>query len=481
MPGRADEDTAAALALPLDVLDQLLEGCQIIGFDYTYLYLNEIAAAQGRMPRDQLVGRTMPACFPGIERTPMFGLLQRCLTERTHQRLENEFAFEDGARIVFELRIVPVPQGACILSLDITERRHRLAAIVQDSDDAIISRGLDGLVTSWNRGAEQLFGYTCAEMIGQHFQRTVLPEHSLRSDLACDPRARGEQVAPVEILWPHKDGRAIEVSVTVSPYRDASGAVVGVSLIAREITELKRIQRALVAANNATELANRELEAFASSVAHDLRAPLRSIDGFSMALLEDCADELGDPGHAFLRRIRQAAALMGRLIDNLLKLSQTTRQELVRRPIDLSALARATVARLQLGDPERAIDVDIAPGMTAEGDAPLLAVVLDNLIGNAWKFTAKRDHARIEIGRGLHEGVPSTYVRDNGVGFSMVHAKRLFLPFQRLHAADEFEGTGIGLATVQRIVQRHGGRIWTEGEVGVGATFWFTLRAPALG
>jgi PAS domain S-box-containing protein len=396
--------------------------------------------------------------------------------------MENEFAFEDGARIVFELRIVPVPQGACILSLDITERRHQLAAIVQDSNDAIVSCGLDGLISSWNRGAEQMLGHGAREVIGQHFQRTVLPERcsDAEADAVIGRLVRGERVAPFEIAWLHKDRRAIEVSVTISPYRDAGGGVIGLSMIARDVTELKRIQRELVAANDATELANRELEAFASSVAHDLRAPLRGIDGFSAALLEDCAEQLDDQALVYLRRIRQATALMARLIEDLLKLSQTTRQELVRRPIDVSALARATIARLQLGDPQRTVEIVIAPGMTADGDPALLAVVLDNLLGNAWKFTAKRDRARIEVGQTLHDGVRCTVVRDNGVGFSMTQVKHLFIPFRRLHADHEFEGTGIGLATVQRIVHRHGGRIWGESEVGAGATFSFTLRPPAL-
>ena len=339
------------LSLPVSALDHLIEGCQIIGFDYTYLYLNELAAAHGRKPHDELIGQTLLDVYPGIEHTAMFERLQRCMTERVTEHLEHECEFADGTRAVFALRIVPVREGACVFSLDVTERRQ------------------------------------------------------------------------------------------------------------------------LVAARDIAESANRELEAFAYSVAHDLRAPLRHIDGFSGALLEDFGAQLGEAALAYLRRIRHSTALMARLIDDLLKLSQATSQELARSPIDLSALARATLARLQLGEPQRAVDVAIEPGLAATGDPTLVGVVLDNLIGNAWKFTAKRDDARIEISR-----APTGFVvRDNGVGFAMTDAKNLFAPFQRLHAGHEFEGTGIGLATVQRIIQRHGGRVWGLGEVGAGAAFFFTL------
>lgn len=223
------------------------------------------------------------------------------------------------------------------------------------------------------------------------------------------------------------------------------------------------------------ELANRELEAFSYSVSHDLRAPLRSIDGFSQALLEDYADKLDGPGVDSLRRVRGASQRMGQLIDDLLELSRMTRSEVRREPVDLSALARAIAADLRARQPERQVKFRIADGLVAEGDPQLLRVVLMNLLGNAWKFTAKQERAAIEFDVVRRDGKPVYFVRDDGAGFDMAYAGKLFGAFQRLHAVTEFEGTGIGLATVQRIVHRHGGRVWAKGEVGKGATFSFTL------
>ncbi len=232
----------------------------------------------------------------------------------------------------------------------------------------------------------------------------------------------------------------------------------------------------LVAARTA-ELAavNRELEAFAYSVSHDLRAPLRSIDGFSQALLEDYAEMLDARGQDYLRRVRAAAKRMGRLIDDLLQLSRLTRRVMHRRSVNLSDMVRQIAEDLAGQEPERQVEWVIAPDVTAVGDPHLLQVALENLLGNAWKFTSKHPTARIEFGVMQKEGRTVYYVRDDGAGFDMAYADKLFGAFQRLHGLAEFEGTGIGLATVQRIIHRHGGQVWAEGEVEKGATFYFTL------
>ncbi len=224
------------------------------------------------------------------------------------------------------------------------------------------------------------------------------------------------------------------------------------------------------------EEANKELASFSYSVSHDLRSPLRGIDGFSQALEEDYGDKLDEAGRGYLARVRAATHRMGDLIDDLLKLSRITRAELRHEPVDLSALARTVAGALQLREPQRQVQWEIAGGLSAEGDPQLLRVALENLLGNAWKFTGKQPDARIEFGRWQSDGQTAFYVRDNGAGFDMTHANRLFGAFQRLHTVAEFEGTGIGLATVQRIVLRHGGRLWAEGAVDKGAVFYFTLR-----
>jgi len=224
----------------------------------------------------------------------------------------------------------------------------------------------------------------------------------------------------------------------------------------------------------ALQVANRELEAFSYSVSHDLRAPLRTLDGFSSALVEDYGPQLGEEGEDYLNRIRAASQRMARLIDDMLLLSRLTRSDMRRDEIDLSPMAEEVVANLREGEPEREVEVRIEPHLIASADERLVRVLLQNLIGNAWKFTSKQDGAAIEVGHA--NGDPAVFcVRDDGVGFDMAYADKLFGAFQRLHSAGEFEGTGVGLATVQRIVHRHGGQAWAESEPGAGATFYFTL------
>ncbi|MEH1942110.1 MAG: CHASE3 domain-containing protein [Nostoc sp.] len=223
------------------------------------------------------------------------------------------------------------------------------------------------------------------------------------------------------------------------------------------------------------EATNKEMEAFSYSVSHDLRAPLRSIDGFSQALLEDYADKLDVLGQNYLQRVRAATQRMAQLIDDLLNLSRLTRSEMRWEEVDLSALAEAIATELQKTEPERQVEFAIAPGLVTNGDAHLLRIVLENLLGNAWKFTGKHQRARIEFGVLQQDDTHVYFVRDDGTGFDMAYIDKLFGAFQRLHAMTEFEGTGIGLATVQRIVHRHGGRVWAESAVEQGATFYFTL------
>jgi signal transduction histidine kinase len=225
---------------------------------------------------------------------------------------------------------------------------------------------------------------------------------------------------------------------------------------------------------NALQVANRELEAFSYSVSHDLRAPLRTLDGFSSALVEDYGPELGEEGSDYLNRIRAASQRMARLIDDMLLLSRLSRSDMRRNDIDLSPMAAEVIENLREGEPDRKVEVSIEPGLIASADERLVRVLLQNLIGNAWKFTSKQEDASIAVERA--NGDPTVFcVRDDGVGFDMAYADKLFGAFQRLHSAGEFEGTGVGLATVQRIVHRHGGRAWAESEPGTGATFYFTL------
>ncbi len=239
--------------------------------------------------------------------------------------------------------------------------------------------------------------------------------------------------------------------------------------------ELRDALESIRKAKEAADAANRELAAFSYSVSHDLRAPLRAMDGFSQALIEDYYDTLDDNGHDYLNRIRAASQRMALLIDDLLKLSRLTRGELNLGPVNLSALARGIAAELKKTQPTRRVDFRITGGLRATGDRNLLKVVLENLLGNAWKFTGKKEESIIEFGALRTEEGATYFIRDNGAGFDMTYADKLFGVFQRVHADKDFPGSGIGLSIIQRIIHRHGGKVWAEGEVGKGATFYFTL------
>jgi signal transduction histidine kinase len=243
-----------------------------------------------------------------------------------------------------------------------------------------------------------------------------------------------------------------------------------------EILERARTSEALRHSKIATDVAYQELEAFSHSVAHDLRAPLRSIDGFSEALLEDCWDQLDDNGKRYLKYVRDSAQHMGKLIDAMLNLSRVTRTEIFREHTSLSVIAQSVLARLRESQPERHVEAIVQAGIVANADAGQLDILLTNLLGNAWKFTGKRAFAQIEFAQQTDKRPTVYLVRDNGAGFDPAYSGKLFGVFHRLHSVEEFEGTGIGLATVRRIIGRHGGRVWAESALNEGATFYFTLE-----
>jgi len=278
-------------------------------------------------------------------------------------------------------------------------------------------------------------------------------------------------------------------SYSFAPIRDAHGAIAGSVVVARDITGRKRAEEEIRRLNTDLEqrvldrtaqlaASNKELEAFAYSVSHDLRAPLRGIDGWTLALLEDycgACEKLEGKGRKYLDRVRSETQRMGHLIDDLLQLSRITRAEMHRGAVNLSATAESIAARLRESHPQRRLEFAIRPGLTAFGDARLLEVALTNLLQNAVKFTGPREQARIEFEAAECDGQPAFAIRDNGVGFDMAYAGTLFGAFQRLHNESEFPGTGIGLATVQRVIHRHGGRVWAQAEPDRGANFYFTV------
>ena len=360
-------------------------------------------------------------------------------------------------------------------ALRASEERFRILAVT--ANDAILSADSHGNITYFNPGAERIFGYAAEEVSGRPLT-TLMPERfaeAHRAGLARYLATREARVIgrTVELAGRRKDGTEFPLELSLAAWNQ--GAEVAFTAIIRDITSRKEGEERLRSYATQLEAANKELEAFSYSVSHDLRAPLRSLDGFSQALLEDYHDRLDDTGRDFLQRVRAASQRMGTLIDDLLSLSRVTRGDLQVEKVDLSALATALAAELQRSDPQRDVRFAIAPDLVARGDPGLMRLVLQNLLGNAWKFTGKRSPAHVEVGSMAHDGGRAFFVQDDGAGFDMAYAAKLFGAFQRLHASDKFPGSGIGLATVQRIIHRHGGQVWAEGTPGRGATFYFTL------
>ncbi|HET7625903.1 MAG TPA: PAS domain S-box protein [Verrucomicrobiae bacterium] len=520
-------------------------------------------------------------------------------------------------KVFFDRRGKPVRMAG--VTLDITERKRgeesarRLAAIVESSDDAIVAKNLDGIITTWNKGAQQLLGFSAKEAIGQPITLVISPERHQEEQMLLERIRSGQKVEHFETQRQRKDGTILDVSLTVSPIKDAQDKIIGASSIARDITDVKRYQQALESqarmlreqaqmldlANvmgrdlddriflwntgmekmygwqrtemlgrvsykilktrfpkpieeiretlmregqwdgeiiktrkdgkeltvssqwvlhrdhegrpsaiievntditerkNAeqqvlrmnTELerrvrertveltaANQELEAFTYSVAHDLRAPLRHIDAFTKIILDDFASEIPEEARHYLDNIRKGSQNMSRLVDDLLNLARVSRQELKRELTPLKNVVDEVIGDLKHETENRKIEWRVSPLPTVMSDPGLMKQVFVNLLGNAVKYTRPRENTVIEIGE-QHMGKDAVlYVRDNGVGFNMKYADKLFGVFQRLHRADEFEGTGVGLATVDRIIRKHGGRIWADSELGKGATFYFTFE-----
>ncbi len=735
------------------LLDNMLEGAQIIGFDWRYMYVNTASTKPGHEIKEKLLGHTMMEVYPGIENTELFSVLQRCMNERVSHHLENEFTYPDGSHGWFELSIQPVEAGIFILSVDITERNRareilreseqRFRALIENSRDAIALYGADGtilygspsttqilgykldeftgrnafelihpedqphvterltmsmqqprthvsvnarvlhkngewrwlegiftnlldepgvqavvnnyrditesgqaeekiayqanllenvndavigsdansLVRFWNHGAERMFGWKAEEAIGQSAreilrsemlnidretalkilaetgrwkgeaaqyrkdgsrvisevssitlkdangrisgyvsvsrdiserkqaeeelqkaydglelqvqERTAalsqanallqtmmdnMPDHIYFKDVssrfiknsrsqarmmgvndaaevvgktdfdffpqahaqrAYDEEQRliksGDSLVDIEerVVWP--DGRVTWVSTTKLPLRDINDGVIGTFGISRDITERKQAEEELQRSNMQLDAANKELEAFSYSVSHDLRAPLRTIDGFSQAVMEDYGEVLPEQGRSDLARVRKAAQYMAQLIDDLLNLSRVTRAPMKSDTVNLSKLAQGIIAELQRTHSGRRVKFTSVPNLNVRGDPHLLQVVLENLLNNAWKFSSKRERAEIELGSKRENKETIFFIRDNGAGFDMAYTGKLFGAFQRLHAMTDFPGTGVGLATVQRIIHRHGGRIWAEAELDHGATFFFTV------
>ncbi|MGP8104990.1 MAG: sensor histidine kinase [Desulfobaccales bacterium] len=359
----------------------------------------------------------------------------------------------------------------------VEEARDNLAAIVESSDDAIISKTLDGKITSWNRGASKIYGYIAQEVLGQSISILVPPDRQDEVPKLLQKISRGERVDHFATIHRRKDGQQINVSLTISPLKDAEGEgkITGSSTIARDITEGNRAAEELRQRTAQLAAANLELDAFSYSVAHDLKAPVQAIEGFSRMLMHKYSATLESEPLRLLNIINSNTKRMSQMIDDLLTFSRTSLKKVRKAEINLYAMTTKAFEQLRHQTPERDIQLNIGELPPAIGDPSLIEQVMVNLLANAIKFTRSRKTAVIEVG-GRTEGKETIYyVKDNGAGFNEQYAHNLYGVFQRLHSYDDYEGTGIGLAIVKRLIERHGGRVWAEGKVDQGATFHFTL------
>jgi len=394
--------------------------------------------------------------------------------------------------------------GAVIVMHDITQQKYneeamrKISVAVEQSPVTVVITDVHGKIEYVNPRFTEVTGYTASEAIGQNPR--ILKSNHFSSETYQDLWATitDGKTWKGEFHNRKKNGDLFWEAATIAPIKDNVGKIINFVAIKEDITEFKRVEEVRKVAEAEVrrlnedleqrvkdrtaqlEAANKEMEAFSYSVSHDLRAPLRSIDGFSRVLLEDFQDRLDEDGRRYLSRIRLGAQRMGALIDDLLKMSKTNRSELTVSECDLSGVCSRVLTDLACRDPDHSVEVSVMAGMAVQADPSLMQVVLENLLGNAWKFTSRCQNPRIEMGETFSlNGERTFFIRDNGAGFDMAHADKLFNAFQRLHATVDFEGTGIGLAIVQRIIHRHGGRVWAEAEVGKGATFLFTIPETA--
>jgi len=620
----AEEKLLKSEARYRQTLDSMMEGVQIIGFDGKLIYVNDKLAEQAKFTKEQMIGRTLPELYPGVEQAPIYQSYQKCLKDRQPLHFEEKFEFPDQTVQTFEISVQPVPEGIFVLSADVTMKREldekvrllneaiaknekRFRGVIESSHDIflLMDAGLNTIYRSpssariigymesntpeyrlsrvhpedipeynqcwekishtqgvpvpikfrmrhfegyyvWLEGfltnllhddavqaivanlqditqrkvSEQLlekservyrtiasnipgsaiclldtdltytllegdmlekFGYSKGDLLGKKVMEIVTPDREKKIMGIFRKVLRGEQVRMEDSL------AGFNTISSYIPLKDDAGNVHGVMVIIIDVTELKKTQRELEKLNISLEhiieertaqliAANKELEAFSYSVSHDLRAPLRGIDGWSLALLEDYGNQLDEKANQYITRVRTETQRMGELIDDMLKLSRISRTELKPARVNLSEIAMVIAERLREEASGRQVHFTIAPGLMVQGDANLLEIALTNLLSNACKFSSKKEIAEIELGQMVYEGKPVFFIKDNGAGFDMATAKKLFGAFQRMHRQSEFPGTGIGLAIVKRIISLHQGDIWAEATPGQGATFYFTIK-----
>jgi PAS domain S-box-containing protein len=492
----AEEKLVASEEQFRHTLETMLEGVQIHDFDWRYIYVNDALVKYSTYSREELLGHTLMEKYPGIEQTHLFKVMQRCMHERIKEHLETEFNFPNGTKAYFELSIQPVQKGIFVLSINITERKKaeeslRLAEanyreIFENATDAIYVHEMEtGSVIQVNNKAAEISGYNKDELLTNHPQDFITdhPDYSLKKAIDYIRKA-GEGTPQIfEWLGKNKDGSYNWFEVNLK-----KATIAGKERILaffREINDRKKseekiqklneeLEQKVISRTAQLESANKEMEAFSYSISHDLRSPLRAIIGYSRMLEEDWGNQLDDEAKRVIGIIQRNVSKMDSLIDNILEFSKLGKKELQRSQINTREHVRQVINEISTSF-RHTSNISINYLFPMNADHTLLTQVWINLISNALKYSAKKEASEVEIGC-LKEGEEIIYyVKDNGAGFDMQYAGKLFGVFQRLHNTQEFEGTGIGLSIVKRIIAKHGGRVWGEGKINEGATFYFSV------
>jgi len=477
------------------LLEAAPDAMVIVDYDGTVITVNAQTEILFGYARDQLLGKHVEILIPDRYRD-IHPFHRKQYGKNPHTRpmgadLELYARRNDGTEFPVEISLSPMETEEDHLVIaalrDITQRKRAEAQfrnLLESAPDAMVVLDRQGVIQLVNSQTEKLFGYDRVEIIGQPIE-ILVPKRFRKKHLKHREGYYVEHpVRPMgiglDLFGLRKNDSEFPVEISLSPLETERGLLVSAAI--RDVTQRRRMEEDVQKLNEdlkqraaQLEAANKELETFSYSVSHDLRAPLRSIDGFSHVVLEDYGEQLPTDARNYLERVRAAAQRMAVLIDDLLNLSRVTRTALQPRFINLSKIAEEIIRELEEREPHRQPKVSINPELMVEADPHLIHIVLENLLSNAWKFTARQEQAHIEFGQIDRAKERTFFVRDNGVGFDMAYSDKLFGVFQRLHSVSDYPGTGVGLATVQRIISIHGGRIWAESAEGKGATFYFTL------
>ncbi len=498
--------TEAALRHSVEVMRYIIkydpDAIAVYDNDLHYIAVSDRYLEDYNVKAENVIGKHHYEVFPEMPQK-WKDVHQRVLAGAIERNEDDYFERPDGSITYNRWECRPWYQadgsiGGMITYTEVTTERKLIEKALRDSEkkyrdlyeqmmDAFAMISMDGKIVQFNQAFEDLVGYSSNELNKMSFF-DFTPEkwHIFEKWIIAEQIMKRGYSDVYEKEYRKKDGTIVPIELRATLIKNEKGENIGMWAIVRDISQRKKTEAEIQHLNENLEaeverrtaelsIANKELESFSYSVSHDLRAPLRAMDGFSLAVLEDYGSKLDPQGRDFLQRIREASQKMASLIDAMLILSKVNQADLHRTDINLSRMVENIAQELMTRDPKREVTWVIKPEMAVVADPVLLRSALENLISNAWKFTSKRKSGRIEIGRNEQDGEEVYFVRDDGAGFDMRFAGKIFGAFQRIHTSSEFDGTGIGLATVHRIITKHGGRIWAEGKPDEGATFFFTL------